>query len=114
MTDGEWVDHTRHIPVQTYGRTRTTVRCASLIDEAEQELIDLAAGMDIDEMLTQSQQDANGDDNDNDNESQESGISAEARAKLNASTRPVKLVLVKVSPLHMLCVPNLTYCNGLS
>ena len=78
------------------------------IDEAEQKLIDLAAGMDIYKMLTQSKQDTNEDDNDNDNESQESDISAKARAKLNASTHPVKLVLVKVSPLHMLCVPNLT------
>ena len=86
------------------------MKADAAIDEAEQELIDLAVGMDIDKMLTQSQQDANGDDDDDDDddESQESGISAEAHAKLNASTRPVKLVLVKVSPLHMLCVPSLT------
>jgi hypothetical protein len=80
------------------------------IDNAEKELMDLAAGIDIEEMLTRSGQDANGDDDDDDddNKGQESDISAEACAKLNASIRPVKLVLVKVSPLNSLCMPYLT------
>jgi hypothetical protein len=79
------------------------------IDEAEKGLMDLAAGMDIEEMLTRGEQDVNDDDNDDDKDKgQELEISAEARAKLNASMRPVKLVLVKVSPLHALCMPYLT------
>ena len=40
MTDGERVDRTRHIPVQMYGHTRTTVRRASL-DHVEHFMVQL-------------------------------------------------------------------------
>lgn len=70
------------------------------LDEAEKELRDLAAGMDIEEMLTKAKQDQDeedeDDDEDDDNE-MEDGISPEEREELDASTRPVRLVLVKVS-----------------
>ncbi len=74
------------------------------IDEAEKQLIDLAAGTNIEEMITQSKHDPNddNDDNDIDDYGQELEISTKARAQLNASVRPVKLVLVKASPLHLL------------
>ena len=76
------------------------------LDDTEQELMVLAEGIDIENMLTQSEQDADGDDNDEDDEGQEE-MSTEACTKLDASMQPVKLVLMKVSPLHSFCMPSL-------
>jgi hypothetical protein len=54
------------------------------MDEAEKELRDLAKGMDIEEKLTWSEQDADGNDKDDD-EDQGLEMLTEAHAKLNAS-----------------------------
>jgi hypothetical protein len=71
------------------------------LDEAEKELRNLAEGIDIEEMLTKSMQDA--DEEDEDDEENEDGaegeMSAEDRAVLDASMRPLRLVLVKVCSL---------------
>ena len=68
------------------------------LDEAEKELRNLAEGIDIEEMLTKSMQDA--DEEDEDDEENEDGtedeMSAEDRTVLDASMRPLRLVLVKV------------------
>ena len=68
------------------------------LDEAEKELRNLAEGIDIEEMLTKSMQDA--DKEDEDNEENEDGtedeMSAEDRTVLDASMWPLRLVLVKV------------------
>jgi hypothetical protein len=68
------------------------------LDEAEKELRNLAEGIDIEEMLTKSMQDV--DEEDEDNEENEDGaedeMSAEDRTILDASMRPLQLVLVKV------------------
>ena len=68
------------------------------LDEAEKELRNLAEGIDIEEMLTKSMQDA--DEEDEDNEENEDGtedeMSAEDRTVLDASMRPLRLVFVKV------------------
>ena len=68
------------------------------LDEVEKELRNLAEGIDIEEMLTKSMQDA--DEQDEDNEENEDGaedeMSAEDHAILDASMRPLRLVLVKV------------------
>ena len=74
------------------------------LDEAEKELRNLAEGIDIEEMLTKSMQDV--DEEDEDNEENEDGaedeMSAEDRTILDASMRPLQLVLVKVCSF----VPN--------
>ena len=68
------------------------------LDEVEKELRNLAEGIDIEEMLTKSMQDV--DEEDEDNEENEDGaedeMSAEDRTILDASMRPLQLVLVKV------------------
>ena len=68
------------------------------LDEAEKELRNLAEGIDIEEMLTKSMQDV--DEEDEDDEENEDGtedeMSAEDRTVLDASMRPLRLVLVKV------------------
>ena len=68
------------------------------LDEVEKELRNLAEGIDIEEMLTKSMQDA--DEEDEDDEENEDGtedeMSAEDRTVLDASMRPLRLVLVKV------------------
>ena len=68
------------------------------LDEAEKELRNLAEGIDIEEMLTKSMQDA--DEEDEDDEENEDGtedeMSAEDRTVLDVSMRPLRLVLVKV------------------
>ena len=68
------------------------------LDEVEKELRNLAEGIDIEEMLTKSMQDA--DEEDEDDEENEDGtedeMSAEDRTVLDASMRPLQLVLVKV------------------
>jgi hypothetical protein len=70
------------------------------LDEAEKELRDLAKGMDIEEMLTKAKQDDDEEDEDDDkddDDEMEDDMSPEEREELDASTRPVRLVLVKVS-----------------
>ena len=68
------------------------------LDEAEKELRNLAEGIDIEEMLTKSMQDA--DEEDEDDEENEDGtedeMSAEDRTVFDVSMRPLRLVLVKV------------------
>ena len=68
------------------------------LDEAEKELRNLAEGIDIEEMLTKSMQDA--DEEDEDDEENEDGtedeMSAEDCTVFDASMRPLRLVLVKV------------------
>ena len=67
------------------------------LDEAEKELRNLAEGIDIEEMLTKSMQDADEDEDDEENEDgTEDEMSAEDRTVLDASMRPLRLVLVKV------------------
>lgn len=69
------------------------------LNEAEQELRDLAKGMDIEDMLTRSIRDNTEDDNDKDDSEEEvdDDLSEEDHTDLDANMRPVKLVLVKVS-----------------
>ena len=68
------------------------------LDEVEKELRNLAEGIDIEEMLTKSMQDA--DEEDEDDEENEDGTEDEMSAGdytvLDASMRPLRLVLVKV------------------
>jgi hypothetical protein len=78
------------------------------LDDAEQELMGLAEGIDIEEILTWSMWDADDDDEEDDDndidKEEEEEDSLEACAKLNASTWPVKRVLVKVRPLGSCCI----------
>lgn len=75
------------------------------LDEAEKELGNLAEEIDIEEMLTQANQDEDEDvDNDDDDDDMEDDLSPADRKELDASTRPVKLVLVKVS--------SVVFCNS--
>lgn len=72
------------------------------LDEAEQALRELAEGIDSEELITRGSQDA--DDEEDDDEADEEDVfeeemSPEDRAELDASTRPVRLVLVKVGRL---------------
>lgn len=72
------------------------------LDEAEKELRKLAEKIDIEEELTNAKQDEDkddkdDDDDDDDDDGMEENLSPEDREELNASTRPVRLVLVKVS-----------------
>jgi hypothetical protein len=84
--------------------------------DTEKELRELVKESDIEELLTQSLQDAGDDDGDVDDEDGLEDVwlemSMEAREELDTSTRPVKMVLVKVSPLVHLC-PNFQ-CNWLA
>jgi hypothetical protein len=66
------------------------------LDEAEKELRDLAKGIDIEEILAKANQDEAEDGEDDDDEIEEE-ISPEDREQLDASMRPVRMVLVKVS-----------------
>jgi hypothetical protein len=68
------------------------------LDEAEKKLRNLAEGIDIEEMLTKSMQDADKEDKDNEEnkDGAEDEMSAEDHAILDASMQPLRLVLVKV------------------
>ena len=80
------------------------------LDEAEEELRSLAEGIDIEELLVKGVQDEGEDDEDdngdNDDGRTEDEMSAEEHADLDASTRPVRLLLVKVG--------SLVLCNGIN
>jgi hypothetical protein len=81
------------------------------LDEAEQQLQDLAKGINIEERLAQANKDAGGDEEDNnvDDDSDETDdLSPEAQAELEVNTRPVRLVLVKVCRLGRLGAALLT------
>ena len=75
------------------------------MDEAEQELQDLAEGLDIEEAVTQREREAADDEDDEDNEGDDVSGWNEERAKmsvadhdeLDESTRPVRMLLIKVS-----------------
>lgn len=65
----------------------------------------LAEGIDIEEMLTQANQDEEKDvEDDDDDDNIKDELSPRDRKELDASTRPVKLVLVKVS--------SAVFCNS--
>jgi hypothetical protein len=81
------------------------------LDEAERQLQDLAKGIDIEERLARANQDAGDDEDDedvNDDSDETDDLSPEARAELDANTRPVRLVLVKVCHLGRLGAALLT------
>ena len=68
------------------------------LDEVEKELRNLAEGIDIEEMLTKSMQDADEEDEDDkeNKDGTEDEMSAEDHTVLDASMWPLQLVLVKV------------------
>jgi hypothetical protein len=70
-------------------------------EELENQLEELTQDIDIDEAVTQAMNDGAGDDDDEDDidglVDETSNLSAEERSKLRSATRPVALVLVKVS-----------------
>jgi hypothetical protein len=71
------------------------------LDDAECKLINLAAGIDMEEALTVAEQGTGGDSEDNDNVAgwvdEMASMSAEEREELREQVQPVCLVLVKVS-----------------
>jgi hypothetical protein len=71
------------------------------LDEAEQELRALAEGIDLEDLATQRERDDNDDDDEDDDVDgwvdERNALSVADREALDASVRPVKLVLVKVS-----------------
>ena len=73
------------------------------LDEAEEELRNLAEGIDIEELMAKSMQDTDDEDggdnanNDDSNDEMEIELSAEDQADLDVNTRPIRLLLVKVS-----------------
>jgi hypothetical protein len=74
----------------------------SALDDAEKELLELAAGIDMEEMVTVAEAGA-GDKDDDENDDVEGWVdemallSEEERAALHENVGPVRLVLVKVS-----------------
>jgi hypothetical protein len=74
----------------------------SALDDAERELLELAAGIDMEEMVTVAEEGA-GDKDDEENDDVEGWVdemallSKEERAALRENVGPVRLVLVKVS-----------------
>lgn len=89
---------------------------SAALDEAEKELRELAKGIDIEELVTRGIQDTDEDD-DNDEVDKDGMIeemSAEDRAELDANTRPVRLVLVKVGRSVALCATQLIYTIGVA
>jgi hypothetical protein len=72
------------------------------LDEAERELRDLAEGIDIEEETAQRERDTGDDDDDDDKgdedaEKEMAQLSVADREELDESTRPVRMLLVKVS-----------------
>ena len=71
------------------------------LDDAKRKLINLAVGIDVEEMVTISKQGAGGDSEDNNNVEgwvdETASMSAEEREELREKVQPVHLVLVKVS-----------------
>src|SRR5882762_1330205 len=74
------------------------------LDDAKRKLINLAVGIDVEEMVTISKQGAGGDSEDNNNVEgwvdETASMSMEEREELCEKVQPVRLVLVKVS-LHI-------------
>jgi hypothetical protein len=82
-----------------------------MLDEAEKELRELAKGVDIEEALMRGQgTDMDDNDDDDDIESEETLLDG-TRTNLEASTRPVRLVLVKVGHLNTIYKKNWTQTN---
>ena len=80
------------------------------LDEVEKELRKLADGIDVEEVLVKCRQEpTNGEDNDDDDDDDkmEVELSVEDRAELEASTQPIRLVLVKVRTLEAFGVADL-------
>jgi hypothetical protein len=75
------------------------------LDEAEEELRNLAEGIDIEELLAKGMQDEDegddDDDDDDDDDRTKDEMSAEERVALDANTWPVRLLLVKVGSLAL-------------
>lgn len=71
------------------------------LNDAERELINLAVGIDVEEMVTIAEQGAGGDSEDNNNVEgwvdETASMSAEEREELREKVQPVRLILVKVS-----------------
>jgi hypothetical protein len=71
------------------------------LNDAECELLELAAEIDIEEMVTVAEKGAGGDNEENDNVDgwvdETASLSAEEREELRENVQPVRLVLVKVS-----------------
>lgn len=71
------------------------------MDEAERELRELAEGIDIEEEAAQRERDTGDDDRDDDDEGNDdeemAQLSVADRAELDESTRPIRMLLVKVS-----------------
>jgi hypothetical protein len=76
---------------------------SDVMDEAERELRDLAEGIDIEEEAAQRERDTSDDDDDDSDEGDDKAereseqLSVADRKELNESTRPVRMLLVKVS-----------------
>ena len=74
-----------------------------VLDEAEQALRELAEGLDLEEMITQRERDIDGEDEDLDDDlddwiHERACMTAIDREDLDESLRPVRMLLVKVSP----------------
>ena len=83
------------------------------LDKVEKELRKLADRIDVEEVLAKCRQEpTNGEDNDDDNDDDDDDemeveLSVEDRAELEASTQPIRLVLVKVRTLEAFGVADL-------
>jgi hypothetical protein len=83
------------------------------LDEVEKELRKLADGIDVEEVLAKCRQepmngeDNDDDDDDDDDDEMEVELSIEDCAELEASTQPIRLVLVKVRTLEAFGVADL-------
>jgi hypothetical protein len=77
------------------------------LDEAEKELRNLAEGIDIEDMLAKGRQETDEEDDEDDDGDDGDEMDVEDRADLEASTRPIWLVLVKVSAPELLGVADL-------
>jgi hypothetical protein len=84
------------------------------LDEAEQQLLELAAGIDLEEMVTVAENGLGGDSEDKDNMEgwvdEIELLSAEESEELRERIQPVRLVLVKVCTSQVL---PLTHANSL-
>ncbi len=76
-------------------------RADAALNQADHELIELAMGIDMEELRTVAEQGAGGDSEGNDNTEgwvdETVGMSSEEREELREDIQPVRLVLVKVS-----------------
>jgi hypothetical protein len=77
------------------------------LDEAEKELRNLAEGIDIEDMLAKGRQETDEEDDEDDDGDDGDEMDVEDHADLEASTRPIRLVLVKVNAPELLGVADL-------